>query len=159
MTENAGNLAEVLDVLHHSVGRMLSLSPTTPTNLRVTAGDVGVELTWQHGVVAGVNLAADPGDPTNGHSEPVSAEDDARSYVSAPTVGVFYHAPEPGAPPLVQVGQSVDSGQQVGIVEAMKTMIPVIADRVGTVAEVLVPDATSVEYGQRLLAITPLGDD
>jgi acetyl-CoA carboxylase biotin carboxyl carrier protein len=75
-------------------------------------------------------------------------------YLCSPTVGTFYRAPEPGAPPFVSEGSVVCEGQQVAIIEVMKLMIPVEADRAGRVAEVLQPDAASVEHGERLFIIT-----
>ena len=69
-------------------------------------------------------------------------------------VGTFYHASEPGADPFVSVGDLVSAGQQVGVVEAMKLFNAIDADQPGRVVEVLVPNATAVEYGQRLIACT-----
>ncbi|WP_218026773.1 acetyl-CoA carboxylase biotin carboxyl carrier protein [Nocardia inohanensis] len=83
-----------------------------------------------------------------------SGTDDSGTFpLCAPMVGVFYHAPEPGADPFVAVGDTVTRGQQVGITEAMKLMVPVEADRAGIVAEILVSDATAVEFGQPLLLL------
>lgn len=75
------------------------------------------------------------------------------TLITAPTVGVFYRAPEPGAVPFVATGDLIMSGQQVGIVEAMKLMIPVHADRGGRVVEVRCADATAVEFGAPLFAV------
>ncbi|WP_343044371.1 acetyl-CoA carboxylase biotin carboxyl carrier protein, partial [Micromonospora maritima] len=93
-----------------------------------------------------------------GVAAPVTAAGDepARHVVRAPTVGVFYRAPEPGAKPFVAEGDIVQPGQQVGIVEAMKLMIPVHADAHGTVVEVLRADGAPVEYDEPLLALSPL---
>jgi acetyl-CoA carboxylase biotin carboxyl carrier protein len=77
--------------------------------------------------------------------------------VTAPTVGVFYRSPEPGAPPFVSEGDVVAAGQQVAIIEAMKLMIPVEADRAGRVAAILCADADAVEYGQPLLVLAGAG--
>ena len=77
----------------------------------------------------------------------------AQHTLTAPTVGVFYRAPEPGAAPFVDIGELVAPGQQVGIVEAMKLMIPVEADRSGRLVEVLCTDATAVEFGAPLFAL------
>jgi acetyl-CoA carboxylase biotin carboxyl carrier protein len=68
---------------------------------------------------------------------------------------VFYRSPEPGAPPFVAEGDLVRPGQQVGIVEAMKLMIPVESDRAGRVLEVLLADGSAVEHGQPLLLLGP----
>jgi len=76
-------------------------------------------------------------------------------HVTSPVVGTFYRAPEPGRPPFVEVGATVDEDTVVGIVEAMKLMNKIVANRRGVVTTVLVPDATPVEYGQPLLAISP----
>jgi acetyl-CoA carboxylase biotin carboxyl carrier protein len=66
-------------------------------------------------------------------------------------VGTFYRAAEPGAAPFVQVGDPVETGQQVGIVEVMKLMTPVEADRPGRVVAILADDAVPVEHGQPLI--------
>ncbi|MFI6577788.1 acetyl-CoA carboxylase biotin carboxyl carrier protein [Nocardiopsis sp. NPDC050513] len=84
-----------------------------------------------------------------------SAAADGVRHVAAVMVGTFYHAPEPGAAPFVSPGDLVDKGQQIGILEAMKLMNPIESDVRGRVVEVLVPDGTSVEYGQPLIAVAP----
>jgi acetyl-CoA carboxylase biotin carboxyl carrier protein len=70
-------------------------------------------------------------------------------------VGVFYHAREPGAEPFVTVGSVVAAGQQVGIVEAMKLMIPVEASRGGRVTAILKANGEPVEYDEPLFAVQP----
>jgi len=77
--------------------------------------------------------------------------------VIAPTVGVFYRAPSPGAAPFVEEGDTVAAGTQVGIVEAMKLMVPVEADRAGRVSKVLKSDGDPVEYGEPLIRLAPVG--
>ncbi|MEW2385479.1 acetyl-CoA carboxylase biotin carboxyl carrier protein [Micromonospora sp. NPDC047707] len=79
----------------------------------------------------------------------------ARHAVRSPIVGTFYRAPEPGAAPFVAVGDRVHPGQVVGIVEAMKLMNEVTADRAGRVAEIIAADGQPVEYDQPLLALDP----
>ena len=73
--------------------------------------------------------------------------------IKSPLPGTFYHAPQPGAPPFVAVGDDVGPETVVGIVETMKLMNPVHAGRAGKVAEVLVPNATMVAKGQPLLRL------
>ncbi len=73
--------------------------------------------------------------------------------VTSPMVGTAYRAPEPGAQPFIEVGASVEVGQTVLIVEAMKTMNPIPAPKAGTVTAILVDDAQPVEYGEPLLVI------
>jgi acetyl-CoA carboxylase biotin carboxyl carrier protein len=88
-------------------------------------------------------------------AEPEPEPDPDLHYVRSPMVGTFYRCPEPGSPPFVSVGDLVSEGQQVGIVEAMKLMNRIDADASGRVTEILVPDATSVEYDQPMIAVVP----
>ena len=70
--------------------------------------------------------------------------------VPSPMVGTVFLAPEPGAKPFVSVGQTVKEGDTLFIVEAMKTMNPIIAPKGGTIGEICVNDAQPVEFGQAL---------
>ncbi|WP_214410315.1 acetyl-CoA carboxylase biotin carboxyl carrier protein [Sphaerisporangium fuscum] len=76
--------------------------------------------------------------------------------VTAPMVGTFYRAQEPGAPPFVEVGDVVEPGQQVGIIEAMKLMNAVQAEQAGRVVEIVAADGSPVQYEEPLLALVPL---
>lgn len=80
-------------------------------------------------------------------------ETHAAGTVTSPMVGTVYVAPEPGKPPFVKVGDKVKEGDTLLIVEAMKTMNPIIAPRAGTVSEMCVHDAQPVEFGQALLVL------
>jgi len=73
--------------------------------------------------------------------------------VPSPMVGTVYLSPEPGKPPFVKVGDTVKEGATLFIVEAMKTMNPILSPRAGTIKEICVSDAQPVEYGQMLLII------
>jgi acetyl-CoA carboxylase biotin carboxyl carrier protein len=73
--------------------------------------------------------------------------------VTSPMIGTYYSAPTPGEAPFVHVGDDVDVGQVVGIVEAMKIMNEIISDRAGVVFEVLVENAQPVEYGSPLIRL------
>ena len=73
--------------------------------------------------------------------------------LKSPMVGTAYRAPEPGAKPFVEVGNTVTSGQTVLIVEAMKTMNPITAPSSGTVTAIYVDDGQPVEFGEPLLVI------
>jgi acetyl-CoA carboxylase biotin carboxyl carrier protein len=75
--------------------------------------------------------------------------------VSSPFVGTFYRSPSPDTPPFVEVGQKVKKGQTLCIVEAMKLMNEIECEADGAVAEVLVQNATPVEYGEALFRILP----
>jgi acetyl-CoA carboxylase biotin carboxyl carrier protein len=73
--------------------------------------------------------------------------------LKSPMVGTFYRAPSPGAPPFVEVGQSVTKGQTLCIIEAMKLLNEIESDATGTVKAILVENGQPVEYGQPLFAI------
>jgi acetyl-CoA carboxylase biotin carboxyl carrier protein len=68
-------------------------------------------------------------------------------------VGTFYHASSPDSPPFVQVGDMIQQGQQIGVLEAMKIMNNVTAETAGRVVEVLVGNAQRVEFDEPLLAL------
>ena len=73
--------------------------------------------------------------------------------VNAPMVGTFYSAPSPGAPDFVKVGDHVKEGDTICIIEAMKILNQIEADKSGTVKSVLVDNAQPVEFGQPLVVI------
>ncbi|GGK38384.1 acetyl-CoA carboxylase biotin carboxyl carrier protein subunit [Deinococcus malanensis] len=82
-------------------------------------------------------------------AKPVSAG----TPVKAPIVGTFYASSSPDAPPYVKVGDTVQAGQVLCIIEAMKLMNEIEAEQGGTVREILVKNAEPVEYGQTLFII------
>jgi len=75
--------------------------------------------------------------------------------VKSPIVGTLYEAPSPGAPPFVKVGDMVEVGQVLCIVEAMKLMNEIEADVAGEIVKKLVANGQPIEYGQELFVIRP----
>jgi acetyl-CoA carboxylase biotin carboxyl carrier protein len=73
--------------------------------------------------------------------------------VPAPSLGTFYRAPRPGAPPFVEAGQMVAAGQELCLVEVMKLFTSVQAPVAGTIAAIHAADGDLVEHGQRLFTI------
>jgi len=73
--------------------------------------------------------------------------------VKAPMVGTAYIAPQPDQPPFVKLGDRVEEGRVLLIIEAMKVMNQIRAPKAGRVAEILIADGTPVEYGQVLMVI------
>ena len=73
--------------------------------------------------------------------------------VTSPMVGSFYRAPSPGASSFVEVGQSVNVGDTLCIIEAMKLLNQIEADKAGTIKAILVENGEPVEYGQVLFII------
>ena len=84
---------------------------------------------------------------------PAPAVDDKSHTVTSPFVGTFYRKPNPDSPNYVAMGEKVDKGQVLCIVEAMKLMNEIEADVGGTVVGILVEDGAPVEYGQPLFKI------
>jgi acetyl-CoA carboxylase biotin carboxyl carrier protein len=88
-------------------------------------------------------------------AEPAAAPEEKLHGVRSPIVGTFYEAPSPGAPPFVKVGDQVEVGQVLCIVEAMKLMNEIECDVAGEVVKKLVANGQPIEYGQELFAIRP----
>lgn len=84
----------------------------------------------------------------------IAAADDS-ALVTAPMIGTFYTSPAPNEPPFVQIGDRVEEGQTIGIIEAMKIMNEIAADRPGTIVEVIARNAQAVEYGSPLVRLRP----
>jgi len=78
---------------------------------------------------------------------------DGPGMVKSPMVGTVYLRPSPDAPPFVELGSKVKSGEKLLLVEAMKTFNEILAPREGTVTSIMVEDGQPVEYGQPLLVI------
>ena len=104
--------------------------------LEIQEGDDSVRISRRR-----EQLAAAPAAPA-GHS------------VKSPMVGTFYRAPSPTSAPFVEVGQTVKAGDVVCIVEAMKMMNQIEADKSGTVTEILVENGQPVEFDQPLVVIS-----
>ncbi|WP_051386146.1 acetyl-CoA carboxylase biotin carboxyl carrier protein [Actinokineospora inagensis] len=138
-----------LGTLVAQVRELVRLVDTTSVNrIRLESGSFRVEIEADQPVitaVAGAQVAV----------APVAAETPAPAgiEVKALLVGVFYRCPAPGEAPFVEVGDRVEAGQQLGIVEAMKMMNPVVADRAGVIAAVPATDGEVVEFDQPLFVI------
>lgn len=76
--------------------------------------------------------------------------------IRAPMVGTFYRAPAPESPPYVEVGQVIEPGQVICIIEAMKLMNEIKSEVKGKILEILVDNAEPVEFGQPMFIIEPL---
>jgi acetyl-CoA carboxylase biotin carboxyl carrier protein len=86
--------------------------------------------------------------------EPAPVQE-ALHMVRSPIVGTYYESPSPGSPPFVKVGDVVEAGQIICIVEAMKLMNEIEADASGEIVKMLVANGQPIEYGQELFAIRP----
>lgn len=173
----------VLEAVCRSATELARSMPTPPRRIRLRHGQTAVEIEWPDPQERSAAYAsAAPAEPARAQAPatgpaPATARTPADAqtpgaqeaqeahrardstplhYVCAPTVGTFYHAPDPGERPCVSVGDLVRPGQPVGILEVMKMMSTVEADVAGRVVEVIVPDGQPVEFHQRLIALEPI---
>ncbi len=86
-------------------------------------------------------------------SAPLTPIDKTNNTISSPMVGTFYLASSPTSMPFVEVGQTIKVGQVICIIEAMKIMNKIEADKSGVISEILVADGDAVEFGQDLILL------
>lgn len=153
----SGAAADLAQVRQHAV-ELLAQLDRPPRNLHLQAGEASVDITWDDPGAAAPDAAVTEVRAVEVRTSEVvqqPAAELAQAYLTSPGVGVFYHAREPGAAPFVSVGSVVQPGQQIGIIEAMKLMIPVEADRAGRVCKVVKGNGEPVEYAEPLFALDP----
>ena len=126
-----------------------ALEGTATSRLRIAVGSIQVEIDRAEGSAV---TSPTVGTMTPAATSTVPATPGTIPVV-APLVGVVYRAPSPGAKPFVEVGDTVERGQTVCIVEAMKVMNEVVSDFRGTVVEILVENGEAVQYEQPLMMI------
>ncbi|MXO96100.1 acetyl-CoA carboxylase biotin carboxyl carrier protein [Erythrobacter aquimaris] len=138
------------------------LGDTGLTEIEVEDGDRKVRVSRGGGVAmaapapmaaAPAPVASAPAPAPAPGNDPAPADADAAGALKSPMVGTVYLAPEPGAADFVKVGDSVKEGQTLLIVEAMKVMNPIAADKSGTVKAILVENAQPVEFDQPLVVV------
>lgn len=91
-----------------------------------------------------------PGQDTAGSDK---AEEISGHIIKSPMVGTFYRSPSPGSPSFIEVGKHVKAGDVICIVEAMKMMNQIEADKAGVIEAILVEDGEPVEFDQPLITI------
>lgn len=135
------------------------LTETGLTEIEVERDDLKIRVARQVTVTATVaapapaTAAPAPAAPSAVDAAPAAPARKAGDAVNSPMVGTVYLQPQPGAPSFIKVGDTVQSGQTLMIIEAMKTMNPIPAPRAGKVVEILVADAQPVEFGEPLVII------
>ena len=99
--------------------------------------------------------AASPAAAASAAPPPAEKSEERGEKVVSPMVGTFYRAASPEAPPFVRVGQTVEMGQTLCIIEAMKLMNEIPSTAAGRVAEILVENNAAIGYGEPLFLIEP----
>jgi acetyl-CoA carboxylase biotin carboxyl carrier protein len=140
--------------------------PGTLRRITLRAGGISVDVEWETAPVAPAPVAVPPAPavataPTAAVPQSTAApvEDAAPAglvQVTAPLVGTYYQAPSPGAEPFVQVGDIVEPGAQLAVVEAMKLLNSITADVRGRVHAIHAQDGEVVEYAQPLIDLVPV---
>ena len=148
--------ATSLAALRQHAQELIKTAGRPVRSVRLRAGDDLIEVEWADGPgtltsppARGIGPSGidEPGDEVTGG--PALVE------VTSPLVGTFYQAPEPGSEPFVTEGSQVKAGDQLGIVEAMKLLNPIVADRGGRIRSIPVADTEMVEFGQTLFVLEP----
>ena len=131
--------------------------------LEVSSGDRTVRIAAQSRLPANVSFAPaavaapaeKPRAAAEGAASAAGSGTETLAAIVSPMVGTFYRAPAPDADPYVEVGDLVEVGQTVCIVEAMKLMNEIESEFRGRVVKILVENAQPVEFGQKLFLIEP----
>ena len=100
-------------------------------------------------------LMAAPASPLPSTAEAAAAEEEATA-VKAPMVGTFYRCVTAGGKPLIEIGDIVQKGQAICIIEAMKLMNEIESDRAGVVKAILIENGQPVEYGEPIVLVVPV---
>jgi len=131
------------------------------TEIEVSEGESSIRISRQGSIAAPVAFAAPQIMPapavTSAQDVTTSSEDNSHHehVVNSPMVGTFYRSPGPDSDSFVNEGDKVKKGQTLCIIEAMKLMNEIEAEYAGVVTEILVDNATPLEYGQPIFVITP----
>jgi acetyl-CoA carboxylase biotin carboxyl carrier protein len=149
------------DRLHVSRDQLTELAPAAAPAPAGSAAPAAGPVAAGDPPLAAVAKASSPTGPPTAPPADAGAADGASTAkgqrVESPSVGLFWRAPSPGAPPFVEVGQTVAAGDTVAIVEVMKLMNHVAAPVDGVVTGILVENGASVEFGEPIVVIDPEG--
>lgn len=125
------------------------------SELDLTTGDVSIRLRGQSATTTAPVPAAGPVATATSSAVPDEPEG---NIITSPMIGTFYAAPSPGEAAFVKIGDEIEVGQVIGIIEAMKIMNEITADHSGVIVEALVQNAQPVEYGSPLFRVVPADD-
>ena len=105
--------------------------------------------------IPSVSVPMPAGEAAASPAAPAPRTEEPLHMVRSPMVGTYYESPSPGSPPFVKPGDTVEEGQLLCIVEAMKIMNEIESDFAGEVVQCFVKNGQPIEYGQELFAIRP----
>ncbi len=145
------------EVESHGIDRQL-LDTLVEVVESTQRAEVSVEVAGARVTVRRVDpaAAAAPGEPGRaGGGRDAAAADSGLERIESPMVGTFYRASSPESAPFVEIGQRIEPGEAVCLIEAMKLFNEIVCETGGTVREILVENAEPVEFGQPLFLIEP----
>ena len=128
--------------------------------MEITLEEEGVKIHLQKGLSGEIKktIHASPSILTPQNETPAKAEKEESKNVveiKAPMVGTFYHSPSPDAKPFVDIGQRINEGDVLCIIEAMKLMNEIKSEVKGKIVDVLIENGNPVEFGQVLFLVEP----
>ena len=139
------------------------LEDSDVAEIEIKEGEESVRIARGSGAVAPIAAPAPVAAPAQAAafaapaSAPAPAADEdllpPGTIVESPMVGTFYPSPAPGSKPFVEIGQSVQKGDTLCIIEAMKIMNQIVAETSGTIRAIVVDEGQPVEYGEPLMVI------
>ena len=129
------------------------LEETGLTEIEYAVGDRRIRVARTAVAAVPAAAAPAPAEAPAAAASPAVAPVDHPGAIKAPMVGTAYIAPQPDQPPFVKLGDRVDEGRVLLIIEAMKVMNQIRAPKPGRVAEILIADGAPVEYGQVLMVV------
>src|SRR5262245_24204494 len=156
------NLKEVKDLVAEILRSDISEFELEHTGTRIKLrrgmaavnGVVEVAPTAVAGEPVAIPAAAAPAPAKAPAAEPTpESSDEGIHFITSPIVGTFYRAPSPGAEPYVKIGDTVEEGTILCVVEAMKLMNEIPSDQAGEIVRIFAENSYPVEFGQKLFGI------
>jgi acetyl-CoA carboxylase biotin carboxyl carrier protein len=148
-----GDVQDIIKVIEKSSVTHIEWTKGDEKVVLSRGGAVGAPM-FAHAAPVAAQVVAAPA-AGKGEAKAEAKAEKPGTIVNSPFVGTFYRSPAPDAAPFTDVGQKVKKGQTLCIVEAMKLMNEIECEVDGTVAEILVQNATPVEFGEPLFRIVP----
>lgn len=121
--------------------------------IEIKEGEESVRISRMVPMQPTVQMMAPPSPLAAMNASPAPVKPDGQ-VITSPMVGTYYASPSPDAPPFVKIGQTVSVGEPLCIIEAMKIMNPIEADRAGTVLSIMAENGQPVEFEQPLFIIS-----
>ena len=144
-------LKTLIDLVSESNVSELEITEAEGKVRIVKGGTANAQTLPAHGYAAPPQAAVPAAAPVV--AAPAAPEAPAGHTVKSPMVGTFYRSSSPGAKPFIEIGSQVKEGETICIIEAMKILNEIEADKSGTVTQILCQNGQAVEYGQALVVI------